>query len=149
MFATGENTARQQVAWQRNGIVWGRPESGTACTDIRAVLDGILGRPDADPARVKIISRKSAGLGAAVLFAAALDSRFKSTDVDLAGCCYGKRNLPLVSRVLEYGDVLQWASLLADRKLTLRRVPPEAGDPTWLAEVFTLTQNTAGLRIAP
>ena len=149
MFATGDNTTRQQAAWQRNGIVWGRPESGMACTDIRAVLDGISGRPDADPARVKMIGRKSGSLAVAVLFAAALDSRVKSADVDLAGCCFGKRNLPLVSRVLEHGDVLQWAALLGDRKLTLRHVPPEAGDPAWLAEVFALTENAPGLQIEP
>ena len=149
MFATGENTDRQQAAWQRNGIVWGRPESGMACTDIRAALDGISHRPDADPTQLKLIVRKSAGLAIAVLFAAALDARVKSADVDLAGSCYRKRDLPLVCGVLEHGDVLQWAALLADRKLTLRHVPPEAGDPTWLAEVFTLSKNSDGLRIEP
>ena len=149
MFATGENTDRQQAAWQRNGIVWGRPESGMACTDIRAALDGICGRSDADPARVKMISRNSGSLAAAVLFAAALDSRVKSADVDLAGCCFRKRNLPLVCGVLEHGDVLQWAALLADRKLTLRHLPPEAGDTAWLTRVFTLTKNTPGLQIEP
>ena len=149
MFATGDNTGRQQAAWQRNGIVWGRPESGMACTDIRAVLDGISRHRDADMIRVEMIARKSPSLAAAVLFAAAFDSRVKSVDVDLAGCCYQKRNLPLVCGVLEHGDVFQWAALLADRKLTLRHVPPEAGDPTWLAEVFTLSKNSDGLRIEP
>ena len=149
MFATGGKTDRQQAAWERNGIVWGRPESGMACTDMRAVLDGILGRTDADLARVKMISRKSAGLAAAVLSWAALDPRVKSADVDLSGCCYGKRNLPLVSGVLEYGDVLEWSALLGDRKLTLRGVPSEAGDPAWLAGVFALTGNSQGLQIEP
>ncbi len=149
MFATTDNTDRQQAAWQRNGIVWGRPESGTTATDIRAVLDGISKRSGADLTRVKIVTRKSGGLAVAALFAAAFDSRIKSADIDLAGHCFQKRDLPLVSNVLEHGDILEWAALLADRKLTLRGVPPEAGDPAWLGEVFTLSANADGLQLKP
>ena len=149
MFATTGNTDRQQAAWQRNGIVWGRPESGTAATDIRAVVDGIGGRSDADLTRVKLVSRKSGSLAAAGLFAAALDWRIKSVDVDLGGHCYRKRDLPLVCSMLEYGDVLQWAALLGDRKLTLRGVPPEAGDPKWLRGVFAAAGNGEGVEMEP
>ncbi|MFH1922735.1 MAG: hypothetical protein ABIP48_22965, partial [Planctomycetota bacterium] len=85
----------------------------------------------------------------AVLFAAALDRRITSADVDLAACCFEKRNLPLVSNVLQYGDVLEWAALVADRNLTLRNVPPEAGDPGWLAKVFATVGNGESLRIDP
>ena len=60
-----------------------------------------------------------------------------------------KRNLPLVSCVLQHGDVLQWAALAADRKLTLRNVPAEAGDPAWLRNVFTLADNSDGLCVVP
>ncbi len=70
-----------------------------------------------------------------------------SVDVDLAGACFEKRNLPLVSCVLEHGDVLQWAALLADRRLTLRRLPPEAGNPAWLTGVFAVLDNRDGIRI--
>jgi len=87
--------------------------------------------------------------GHEALFAAAVDSRVTSADVDLAGGCFRKRNLPLVSCVLRYGDVLQWAALVADRQLTLRNVPSEAGDPQWLRTVFALMQNSDGLRLEP
>jgi len=139
----------QRRAWERNGIVWGRPVPGMACTDVRGVLDGLATRPDADMARVKLETRDSGGLAVAALFAAAVDPRFASVDVDLGGACFAKRNLPLVSCVLQHGDVLQWAALCADRNLTLRNVPPEAGNPEWLRGVFALANNHDGLRIDP
>ena len=148
LFSTGGKDERlQRQAWERNGIVWGRPVLAVACTDLRALLDGVASRPDADMTHVEAIARNSGGLAVAVLFAAALDLRITSADVDLAGCCFEERNLPLVSNVLCYGDVLQWAALVADRKLTLRNVPPEAGDPGWLAEVFAAVGNGQGLRM--
>lgn len=150
MLAAGTQDGKQQwQAWQRNGIVWGRPVLGMACTDIQGVLDGLAARADADMSRVKLIARHSGGLAMAVLFAAAFDSRVTSADVDLAGHCFRKRNLPLVSGVLQYGDVLQWAALMANRKLTLRNVPPRAGDPQWLQTAFALMQNSQGLRLKP
>ncbi len=99
--------------------------------------------------RVKLITRRSGGLAVAVLFAAAVDPRVTSVDVDFAGCCFQNRNLPLVSCVLQHGDVLQWAALLADRKLTLRNVPPQAGNPQWLRTAFALMHNSDGLRLEP
>jgi hypothetical protein len=116
-----------------------------ACTDIQGVLDGLSARPDADMTRVKLLSRESGDLAIAVLFATAIDPRIAEADVDLAGCCFQKRNVPLVSCVLQHGDVLQWAALAADRKLALCSVPPEAGDPTWLRAVFCLAGNSDGL----
>jgi hypothetical protein len=148
MLSTGgTDTNLQRRAWQRNGIVWGRPVPGMACTDMQGVLDGLAARPDADVSRVKLISRKSGDLAIAALFAAAVDPRVTSADVDFHGGCFQKRNLPLVCAVLQYGDVLQWAALAADRKLTLRNVPPEAGDPAWLRTVFAAAGNRDGLRV--
>jgi len=150
MLSTGGKNHKQQwQAWERNGIVWGRPVPGMACTDIQGVLDGLAARADTDISRVKLITRRSGGLALAALFAAAVDSRVTSADVDLAGSCFQKRNLPLVSCVLQYGDVLQWAALLADRALTLRNVPPEAGNPQWLRSAFVLMHNGDGLRLEP
>ena len=146
-FSTGSNTeALQRRAWERNGIVWGRPVPGMACTDLRGVLDGLSRRPDTDVGQVKLVSRNSGGLAIAAVFAAALDARITSIDVDLAGCCFQKRNLPLVSSVLQHGDVLQWASLSADRSLAIRNLPEEAGDRKWLSEVFETVGNSEGLR---
>jgi hypothetical protein len=148
MLSTGGKDVKlQRRAWQRNGIVWGRPVSGMACTDIRRVLDRLSARSDADMRRVTLISRKSGDLAVAALFLAAMDARVAVADLDLDGCCFQKRNLPLVSCVLQHGDVLQWAALAADRKLTLRNVPPEAGDPAWLRKVFSLVDNGDGLFI--
>jgi len=147
LFSTTGDDARQRTGWERNGIVWGRPVSGMASTDLRAVLDGLAARPDVDPDRVRLVARDSAELAAAVLFTAVLDTRVKSADVDLQGCCFEKRTLPLVSCILQHGDVLQWAALLADRELTLRNLPEEAGEVEWLAAVFGLLDNEGGLKI--
>ncbi|MCR4410804.1 MAG: acetylxylan esterase [Thermoguttaceae bacterium] len=150
LFSTGtKDRARQELAWQRNGIVWGRPTPGMGATDLRAVVDALVARPDVDPNRVEVVTRGSGEAAVAALFAAALDPRIRSLDVDLAGSCFEKRNLPLVSCVLQHGDVLQWAALLADRQVTLRHVPPEAGDVAWLAKVFAAAGNPDGLRIDP
>jgi dienelactone hydrolase len=148
MLSTGGKDEKlQRRAWQRNGIVWGRPEAGAACTDIHGVLDGLAARPDADVTRVHVVSRGSSGLAIAALFAAAIDSRVTSADLDFRGCCFKKRNLPLVCSVLRHGDVLQWAALLSDRKLTLRNVPPEAGNVAWLRAAFATAENLDGLSV--
>ncbi len=150
LFSTGtQDHARQALAWQRNGIVWGRPTPGMGATDLRAVVDALVARPDVDPSRVEVIARGSGEAAIAALFAAALDPRITSLDVDLGGSCFEKRNLPLVSCVLQHGDVLQWAALLADRQVTLRHVPREAGDVAWLAQVFAAAGKPDGLRLDP
>lgn len=150
LFSTGgKDEARQRQAWERNGIVWGRPVPGMGATDLRGVLDAVILRDDADASRVQFVSRASGGLAIAALFAAALDPRISSVDLDLAGGCFEKRNLPLVPFVLQHGDVLQWAALLADRQVVLRNVPPEAGDPAWLVGVATVLGNAGGVRINP
>ena len=132
-------------AWSRNSIVWGRPVPGMTCTDVRSVLDHIASRQDADMTRVKAIGHNSASLALGVLFAAAIDDRIASLDVDLRGFCFRQRGLPAVPFVLQHGDVLQWASLLADRRLTIRNVPRAAGDPAWLSAVFAVLGNGQGL----
>ncbi len=150
LFSTGtKDEGRQAQAWERNGIVWGRPVPGMGATDLRGVLDGVASWPDADSGRISVICRKSGGLAIAALFAASLDRRIAAVDLDLAGSCFEKRNLPLVSCVLQHGDVLQWAALLADRKVVLRNVPAEAGNPAWLACVFSAAGNAAGVQIHP
>jgi cephalosporin-C deacetylase-like acetyl esterase len=148
LFSTGsQNEQLQRQAWQRNGIVWGRPVPGMACTDIMGVLDGLSSRSDADMSQVTLISRNSGDLAVAGLFAAAVDSRITSIDLDLNHCCFEKRNLPLVPCVLQHGDVLEWAAVVADRELTLHNVPPEAGDVAWLRELFATMNNRGSLRL--
>jgi len=136
-------------AWERNSIVWGRPLSAMACTDIRAVLDNLSSRQNADMTNIKVVSRNCSDLAAAALFAAALDKRIASLDVDFADCCFENGKLPLVPFILQHGDILQWAALLADRQLTIRNVPSQAGDISWLSAVFATMQNSKGLIIDP
>jgi len=131
--------------WRRNGMLWGRPLSGMAATDIRAVLDYATAREDANREDVSLVARGRTAVAA--LFAAALDPRIKAVDVDLASRCFADRKRPVVPFVLRHGDVLQWSALLADRKLTLAGAPKAAGDPAWLKTVFRVAGNPHGLRL--
>jgi dienelactone hydrolase len=119
-------------AWQRNALLWGRPLPGMAATDLLAVVDYVTGRPDADSSSVSLVARDAPAIAA--LFAAALDDRIASLDVDFQGKCFETRSLPLVPFVLQHGDILQWSALLAARTLSITGVPKEAGDPAWLRD---------------
>lgn len=132
---------------QKNAIVWGRPFPGMACTDLCAILDGICSWPELKGKEVTIITRNAAAHAVAALFTAILDKRIAALDLDFQGKCFTNRDLPLVPFVLQHGDVLQWAALLADRDLTLRQLPKAVGDATWLVRLFELLQNDAGLTI--
>ncbi len=150
LFATGAaESARQRQAWERNGIVWGRPVPGMAATDLRALLDGLIGREDVDPERVKIVVRDSGDLAAAALFAMALDPRLRSADLDFAGASFANRRLALVSNVLQHGDIIAWAGTVAERQLILRNVPPDAGDANWLRRAGELAGNAGGVTVRP
>ena len=84
-------------------------------------------RPDADMSRVTVLVRGSGDLSIAALFAMVLDDRIKAAELDLAGACFENRKLPLVSCVLQQGDVLQWAACVTNRRLTLQGLAPEDG----------------------
>ncbi len=149
-LSTGtKDQAAQEHAWQRNSVVWGRPVAGMAVTDLQAVLDGLARRTDADVAHIRVTTRGCGDLAAAVLFGMALDNRLVEADLDFAGACFGKRNITIVPNILWYGDLLPWAAVIADRRLTLRNVPEEAGDRGWLQQVFSCLDNSTGLEIAP
>jgi len=130
--------------WERNALLWGRPIPGMAATDLMAVVDYVHSHHGAEPSRIALRARGR--LAAAALFAAALDDRVTELDIDLEGRCFAKRDLPLVPFILRHGDVLEWAALLADRQLTLRGVPAEAGDLAWLKGVFEAAGNPHGLK---
>ena len=101
-------------AWTRNSILWGRPLPGMTATDIRAVIDGVLeslGQPDC---LVQIAARGEISAGA--LFAALLDERIRSADIDFEGRNFADGTLPLVPRIMQYGDVHFWMSLLTKMK---------------------------------
>ena len=85
------------------------------------------------PLRVNALDGPTLALTA--VFAACLDPRITEIDADFQGRCFEKgagwnrdaAGLPMVPRVLCYGDIPQWAALLADRKVTFatfRRATP-------------------------
>ena len=136
-----------EAVWQRNAMLWGRPLLGMSATDIRAVLACVARRTDVSSGAVTLEARGA--IAVAALFAAAESPGVKTLRVDLDSKCFAKRNLPLVPFVLRHGDVLQWAAVLADRRLRLAGVPKEAGDPRWLQAVFKAAGGAGALQWTP
>jgi len=94
--------------WTRNGVLWGRPLPGMAATDILAVLDGLLRSRTRRGLQVHLSARGQVAAGA--LFAACLDDRIGTFDIDLGGRRFADGTLPLVSDVLRHGDAGYWLS---------------------------------------
>jgi len=132
-------------AWRRNAMLWGRPFEGMAATDILAVLRYVTTRKDVEQANLSLVG--GGRTATAVLFAAALDPRIKTLDVDLASRCFADRGGSKVPFILRHGDVLQWSAVLADRRLKLTNLPKAAGDPQWLKNAFRAAGNPKGLRL--
>ncbi len=143
------------AAWDRNSILWGHPIPGMMIADLRGVLDFLEQDRDAKGASVQVTARGSAALALAALLAACLDPRIDAVDADFQGRCFEKsalwssdRNgLPTISGILRYGDVPQWAALLADRRVTLRHVPQSDATRRWLQDVFAKFGTTGNLRL--
>lgn len=139
------DAAAFEAAWQRNALLWGRPLAGMAATDLCAVLDYVTGRKEVDKARITL--RAKGNVAFAALFAAVRDDRVATLEIDLGGRCFRTRNAPVVPSILRYGDVAQWAALLADRRLTLAGLPAEGGDTGSLKKAFHIAGNDEGLRL--
>ncbi len=143
-------------AWDRNGIMWGRPVPGMMTSDLRAVINALAGRPGMAGLEFRVSAGDTAALAAAALFAACLDPRIAAVDADFRGHRFEKTPLwrddltalPLVSRVLLHGDIPQWAVLLADRRVTLRHVPVSPLERRQLVEVFAHLGNGKNLTVA-
>ncbi len=146
------------AAWDRNSILWGRPIPGMMIADLQRVLDLLehlqLSDPRLKGAPVRVTARDSSALALAAVLAGCLDRRIAAVDAGFQGRCFEKsalwssdRNgLPTVSGILRYGDIPQWASLLADRRLMLRHLPQPAATRRWLEEVFARLGNAENLR---
>ncbi len=142
-------------AWNRNGIIWGRPVPGMMVSDLRCVVDFLQRLPGLQDAEFRVETRDTSALALAALFAACLDPRIKSVDADFRDHRFAQTvlwaddltALPIVSRVLCFGDIPQWASLLADRALTLRNVPTTAAERSRLEAIFARLGNRKGLKI--
>lgn len=124
LFSAGTaDAATQRRAWERNGIVWGRPVAGMAVTDLQAVLDGTLLRSDAAPQGVEIVAEHCGDQAVAGLFTMILDQRVQSADLDFAGAGFENGQLMLIPRILLFGDVADWVSVIQDRKVQVRHLP--------------------------
>ena len=132
------------VAWDRNGALWGRPVASLMATDLRSVIDYLAHERGVDASAVQVTAKEDAPLALAALLAACLDPRITALDADFAGRSFTSsapqrnscQDLPLVCNILQYGDIPQWAALLADRRVTLRHVPLPDAARRWLEDVF-------------
>ncbi|MCC6125357.1 MAG: acetylxylan esterase [Pirellulales bacterium] len=142
-------------AWDRNGIWWNRPVTGMMATDLRCVIDFLQNDRRINPAPVRVTAKDTASLAAAALLAACLDPRIAAIDADFAGCSYEKagpwentpKGLPTVASILRYGDLWQWAALLADRRVALRNLPKNDADRAWLEGAFGTMGATQNLTL--
>jgi hypothetical protein len=142
-------------AWDRNGIIWGRAVPGMMAHDLRAVIDALAGRPESAGAPFRVIARDTAALACAALLEACRDSRVAFLDADFRGHRFEKTPLwrddlaalPVISSVLVYGDIPQWAVLMADRHLILRGMPLSAAEADRLKDVFGRMGNGRTLSI--
>lgn len=142
-------------AWDRNGIMWGRSVPGMMVSDLRAIISALAGRPGMAGAEFHVSAEDTSALAVTALFAACLDPRIAAVDADFRGHRFEKTPLwrddltalPLVSRVLLYGDIPQWASLLADRRLTLRNVPLTPSERGSIEAAFSRLGNRKNLKL--
>jgi hypothetical protein len=123
--------------------------------DLRCIIDFLERQPGLREAGVHLWTKDTSALASTALFTACLDRRIKSADADFLGHRFEKAELwkddltalPIVSRILCYGDIPQWAVLLADRRLTLQNVPLSGGERRSLEAAFARLGNRKGLKI--
>jgi hypothetical protein len=143
------------VAWDRNGALWGRPVAGLMTTDLRSVIDYLASQRGVKASAVSVTARDDAPLALAALLAACLDRRITAMDADFVGRSFSNsapqrnsfQDLPLVCNVLRYGDIPQWAALLADRRVTLRHVPLPDAARRWLEDISAKVGTGHNLQI--
>ncbi len=102
--------------WHWNEVIWGRPEEGTAATDLIGAGAYLRGRHDVDPKQVFLLGIGETGRFA--LCAAALDSHWAGVAIDDVGPLYAASDvLQVVPKLLRYGDLPQIAAVIAPRPL--------------------------------
>jgi len=104
--------------WRWNEMIWGRPEAGMAAHDVNCAGAYLRARPDVDPKRIFVLGLGEAGRFA--LNAGALDPGWAGVAMDAVGPLYAEgtgTNAP--ANVLRFGDVPQFAALVAARPLWL------------------------------
>ncbi|MBI3923487.1 MAG: acetylxylan esterase [Armatimonadetes bacterium] len=104
--------------WQWNEVIFGRPEDGMAAHDLIRASSYLRSRSEVDPQRVYVVGLGEAGLFA--LYAAGLDPDLAGAALDTVGALYQDgRSTNVVPNVLRYGDLPQFAALVAPRPLWL------------------------------
>jgi uncharacterized protein len=157
-FASDANQRQRPLAdaWDRNGILWGRPIPGMMTTDLRAVVEFLERERGIENPVIRVTAPDSAPLALAALLTACLDPRIEEIDVDFRGRSLEKAGLwsndraglPNISGILRYGDIPQWAAVLADRRVTLRHLPQSDATRRWLESVFAEQGNATNLHFS-
>ncbi len=91
--------------WERNCLIWGRPEAGMAADDACWAARYLAGREEVDPDRIFVVGL--GGLGVSALLAALIGDEFSACVFDGMERCYGEN--PLHDREGYYsGDRWLW-----------------------------------------
>lgn len=154
--SAGQRQHQVADAWDRTGILWGRPVPAMMVHDLRCVLDFLEHERGTESLPVQVAARDSAVLSLAGLLAACLDPRIHAVDLDFQGRCFAKAGLwsndraglPTISGMLRYGDVPQWVAVLADRHVTLRHLAKPDETRPWLEEAFANSGTGMNLQLA-
>ncbi len=91
-------------AWTRNGILWGRPLPGMTTTDLLAIIDFVAQEFPEAPVTLKAEGSVIAG----AVFAACLSDKVSNAEIETEGLSFEDGSLPLVSGILQYGDIDFW-----------------------------------------
>jgi poly(3-hydroxybutyrate) depolymerase len=107
-----------QRKWYWNSVIWGRPEEGMAAHDLNCAGTWLRSRGQVDPQRVFVVGLGETGRFA--LFAGALDAHWAGVALDAVGPLYAEPGATnTLPNVLRHGDLPQFASLVAPRRLWL------------------------------
>jgi hypothetical protein len=124
-------------------------------TDLQSVIDYLVGQRGMKAIAVQVTAKDDAPLALAALLTACLDPRIAALDVDFLGRSISTsapqrsscQDLPLICNILQYGDIPQWAALLATRRVTLRHVPQFDATRRWLKDISTKLGTAQNLQL--
>ena len=120
-------TGALQRTWRLDGILWGRPETGMAVTDLRACVDALRPEGGSHARPVVLVGLGDAGFTATI--AAVLEPRISAIVADRLGQTYAEgRQSPLIANLLRVGDLPELVAALAPRRVVLASVKPAQFD---------------------
>ncbi|MCX8107803.1 MAG: hypothetical protein N3G20_03260, partial [Verrucomicrobiae bacterium] len=102
--------------WDWNCVIWGRPEIGMGAHDLACIAVNLRLRRGIDPKRVTTVGLGETG--ATALFGAVLDDQLAGVAIEQMGPLLAEISGPKVpAGILRYGDLPQFAALIAPRPL--------------------------------